>query len=194
MTGGKGMIEGVRAPWDLRGRRVLTIVPRPGETTLTSTKLLISSTRYLAHAYEFRQSDNGKTFTLTFVPRRLTDFRGRIVSTEGSPVGTQVTVAYIQHWHCDFFGYIDCLSGARPIGRARVSRDGRFRIKLPDFVNDPTINRFSDGSTFVFYIADPGSGNVMFALTPQRAEARGDAIPVQAKYAGEVTFIAARPR
>lgn len=117
------------------------------------------------------------------------DFRGTVdTSRLRNDEKHLLTVEYWAHWKCDYLGVVNCLVGPNRVDAVDIGRDGRFRVKLPDFANDPALAGFANKGAFQFFIRDRKTGEILYNLQPGSEEQTHE-IRVSGTYSAENFFV-----
>ncbi len=155
-----------------------------------SMKVMVRSARCRTVVIDIPQVEEGGRVIRARLRRSLgLDFRGAIVSPEALiEKGARVTVEYWANWKCEFIGVTDCLIGPNRIDSVDLKADGRFRFRLPNLLDDPTLSEFTNKGTFQVFVRDRKTGDVLYNLRPATSNSRS--IVPAAVYPGEMEFIA----
>lgn len=115
--------------------------------------------------------------TLECEPLRTLYLSGSFDKPPGSPDSLQLNVVYFASAIDDFLGapVAEDRIPRFDVARARPSNDGRFRVAVPDFWNDPNIPPQARGY-FTFELVDPTTGNTVALLIPE--ESGGAILPL----------------
>ncbi len=128
--------------------------------------------------------------TYACVPSGTTTLAG-MVPKELVTSSSEITVAYVAHWSCDFFGLKDCMVPTMSLGTIRPDADGVFRIELPDFSDDPVASQSAGGAEFLVQFRD---ANTM-PLQPENLDFRTatHGLKIAHKYPANLQFLALSP-
>src|SRR5215204_2587430 len=141
-----------------------SIEGKPAETM----RVIVNGRKYYAQTFSFAGVEQrGRMIELKIEQRPTVRFTGKIVPR--LPFGDkrlQISVGYLAHWKCEYFGQIDCMLGPNPIAFVAIGKNGKFSVELPDFVKDPVVARFHDRGAFQFLIRDENTGNILYRLRP----------------------------
>lgn len=160
----------------------------------TSLKMMIRGAKCRTQIIDIPDLAKSESVIRTKLRRtRTIEFRGKIRSAEPLPKsGRWLTVEYWAHWKCEFLGLPDCMIGPNRIDAVDVGSDGRFKVRLPDVVNDPTLFRFADKGSFEFFVRDPKTGNILYNLRSTISRKGSFAVPVAGEYMQDVEFVMER--
>ncbi len=149
--------------------------------TARSLKIIIRGARCRTQTFDIPDVDRGARVIRARLRRsRSVEFRGVITSPEMLPKrNARLTVEYWAHWKCDFFGIPDCLLGPTRIDAVDVGEDGKFRVRLPDLLNDHALSEFNEKGEFQFFIRERGTGKILFNL---QGSDELQSIPVAGEY------------
>lgn len=160
---------------------------KPAETM----RVIVNGRKYYAQIFSFAAGEGqDRVINLKMEQRPTVRFTGKIVSR--LPFGDkrlQISVGYLEHWKCEYFGQMDCLVSANPIASVAMGKDGKFSVELPDISKDPVVVRFRDRGAFQFLIRDENTGNILYRLRPAIG-GQSDALPVLSGYPIEQNFTA----
>lgn len=171
-------------------------VPTSNEAGLPATKMrfIVNSLRYQTRFFDLAESkDQDRVIDLKLEPRATLKFTGKVLSKYHlSNKRLQVRIGFLEQWLCGYFGIADCFGGVQPIMSVALDKDGRFKVDLPDFANDPVIASFGDKGAFLFNIHDKKTGNILYRLQPENGRKGLDEVRVTSSYPTEQVFIAER--
>lgn len=107
----------------------------------------------------------------------------------------QVSVTYLAHWACGFFGFADCVVPQFDVGAAPLDANGRFEIELPDFGLNQAPDLSANDADFVFGVRHTKTWNRLAELQPESESLRRmGGMKVLSKYPDNVVFIASKPK
>ena len=110
--------------------------------------------------------------------------------------GIEVSVGYLAHWACEFFGFNDCMVPGFSVGATAVDSGGTFELELPDFYSDPACTGPALSSTFQLWLREVKTKNPVARLIPESNTLRtpGGELESASAYPNPTTFVANKPR
>jgi len=162
-----------------------SIEGQPAETM----RVIVNGRKYYAQTFSFAGVEQqGRVIDLKIEQRPTVRFTGKIVPRLSfGDKRLQISVGYLEHWKCEYFGQMDCLLSPNPIASVAIGKDGKFSVVLPDIIKDPVVVRFHDRGAFQFLIRDESTGNILYRLRPAIG-VQSDAFPVLSGYPIEQDF------
>jgi hypothetical protein len=99
---------------------------------------------------------------------------------------------YVARWAQSFLEFGDGIFTAIPVGDlAYLSPDGRFRLSVPDFSQDPLASAPDHAGEIQIWARDKTSGDLVAQLTPVRPQViktRMGGLKIQSEYPSEIVF------
>jgi hypothetical protein len=100
-----------------------------------------------------------------------------------------IHVNYVAYWAQTFFGPgAGPLVTTLPVGVTSPDANGKFRVSLPDFSQDPTASSPDHEGTFQFQVREKSTGNLLAQLVPGELKARSRGLRITGKYPDELVF------
>ena len=153
-------------------------------------QMIVFSPHYLVKTFDFPNLEGqNKNIELKLEPSETTPFSGKVLLPDHLNADElEVKVGYLARWKCEYFGLSDCLLAPMPIASARLERDGRFKVNLPDFARDPTIASYKKKGNFSFRL-ERKKNNQLFWLKLNDDSKIPDEVPAASIYLTEQFFV-----
>jgi hypothetical protein len=157
--------------------------------SVETLKLIVFSPNYQVKTFDFPTLKGQKSnIDLDLKPLDTVPFFGKILlPNQLNAEELQVTVNYIPSWQCEYLQLLDCMLGQMPITSVNLEKDGKFKVKLPDFARDPIIASYEDKGEFAFKVEEK-NGKLLFWLNLKNDSKNSSRIQTALSYPTEQVF------